>query len=101
MTPNKTIWFPILFFSFVKLDDDVPLSWSIEFDKHDPLRALPTKAQMSIVVQAMRSAGWVEKDWELENRRRRSPLREFDVYHLLFWSALYVGRISFGGSPFW
>ena len=71
-------------------------------DKIDPLRVLPEKQQMTIIVNALRDAGMVDKDWEVERRTMPSLLRHPDWKHIGYWAIMYAGRLLLGGgSLFW
>ena len=65
-------------------------------DAEDPLRTLPKRKQLALVVQAFRNAGYVDKDWELDRRKRDSLIRRPDIMHMFYWTAMYIGRLTSG-----
>jgi hypothetical protein len=66
-------------------------------DKHDPLRALPRKMKMTIVVKALRDEGLVDRDYDLYYRNNTSALQDFDLMHVFYWISQYVGRVLYMG----
>jgi hypothetical protein len=70
-------------------------------EKVDPLRILPDREKMKVVVDAWRAAGLVDKDWELEARKRKSLFVDFDYLHIFYWTILTVGRYMIGGGYMW
>lgn len=70
-------------------------------EKADPLRILPPKEKMTIVLNAWREAGFVDKDWELQARKRKSLFAEPDIHHIFYWFCLTAGRYLIGGGYLW
>ena len=70
-------------------------------DRVDPLRILPDKEKMQHVMAAWREAGYVDRDWELHARTRKSLFKEPDLHHIFYWTILTIGRYMIGGGYLW
>lgn len=68
--------------------------------KEDPLYVLPEAARCHILLEEARKRHWDKVDWEVEcrNQHPESALVEGDFIHLLYWAAMLVGNLLYGGS---
>jgi hypothetical protein len=72
------------------------------FEKHDPLHVMSEKERATMLIEELRKRGYVDKDWELEKRKRNSLVAEPDFLHIFFWTCMYVGSVMGGGGlGFW
>ena len=53
---------------------------------------------MTCIINEFRERGLVDKDWEMEARKRDNLLREPDLYHFFYWTVMYLGRFLAGGG---
>ena len=99
MEPDEQRDFKKVIFG-ARMGDVVPIG-EAALEKADPLRILPPREKMKIIINAWRDAGLVDKDWELEARKRKSLFAEPDIHHIFYWFCLTVGRYMIGGGYLW